>query len=91
MPELSLAVEIGKIVREWRMERKVSQEEFAYRCGVHRTYMTHLEKGAHMPSVEVIARIARGCGTEISALFLELESRGVSVLRVTDPPTAKWG
>ena len=36
MPELSLAVEIGKIVREWRMERKVSQEEFAYRCGVHR-------------------------------------------------------
>ena len=79
MPELSLAVEIGKIVREWRMERKESQEEFAYRCGVHRTYMTHLEKGAHMPSVE------------ISALFLELESRGVSVLRVTDPPTAKWG
>ena len=90
MPELSLAVEIGKVIREWRMERKVSQEEFAYRCGVHRTYMTHLERGSNMPSVEVLARIARGFGIEISAVFLELERRGVTVLRVTDAPTPKF-
>ena len=82
--------EFGGLVREWRKARGFSQEGFAYRCGVHRTYMTHIERGTKMPSIDVVARIARGFETEISAMFLELERRGVTVLRVTDSPSTKW-
>jgi DNA-binding XRE family transcriptional regulator len=52
--------------------------------------MTHIERGSKMPSIDVVARIARGFETEISALFLELEMRGVTADRVTDPASAKW-
>jgi transcriptional regulator with XRE-family HTH domain len=88
MAELSVSEEFGALVREWRVSRKLgSQESFAYRCGIHRTYMTHIEKGTKMPSLGVVARIARGFDIELSAFFLELEKRGVTVSRVTDAPT----
>ncbi len=90
MPELSLPKEFGNLVREWRLARGVSQEEFAYRCGIHRTYMTHIERGTKMPSIEVVAKIARGFEIEISSIFLELEAHGVIVSRVIDPIVAKW-
>lgn len=83
---MSLAVELGKLVREWRTTRGYSQESFAYRCGIHRTYMTHIERGTRMPSIDVVARLARGLGVEVSELFLELERRGVTVARVTEEP-----
>lgn len=86
MRELSLQQELGKLVREWRTERGFSQEGFAYRCGIHRTYMTHIERGTKLPSIDVVARLARGLGVEISSLFAELEARGVCVSRVTDEP-----
>jgi|SRR5579862_4054606 len=89
MPELSLPQEFGSIVKEWRQERGFSQEAFAYRCGIHRTYMTHIERGTKMPSIDVVARLARGFEIEVSALFLELEHRGVTVRRVTDEPTPR--
>jgi len=86
MPELSLQRELGKLVREWRHARGISQEGFAYRCGIHRTYMTHIEGGTKMPSIDVVARLARGFEVEISTMFAELESRGVVVRKVTDEP-----
>lgn len=90
MPEKPLAVEIGKVLKEWRKSRGISQEEFAYRCGVSRTYMTHLEKGSNVPSIDVLARIARGFEVELSAIFLEVEARGGTISQTTDAPTPKW-
>lgn len=84
MPELSLREEFGRLVRDWRHEQGFSQEEFAYRCGIHRTYMTHIERGTKMPSLLIVAKIARGFGVELSSLFGEIEARGVTVSRVTD-------
>lgn len=90
MAELSLSEEFGRLVRDKRTALKISQEEFAYRCGIHRTYMTHIERGTKMPSLEVVGKIARGFNTEISALFLELEARGATVNQTTDAPVPKW-
>lgn len=84
MAELSLSREFGQLVREWRVQRGYSQEGFAYRCGIHRTYMTHIELGSKMPSIQVVAKIARGFEVELSELFTALEARGVTIRRVTD-------
>jgi len=85
MPEISLPKELGALVREMRQEQGLSQEAFAYRCNIHRTYMTKIEAGSKMPSIDVVARLARGLGLELSELFLALEARGVTVARVTEP------
>ena len=39
-----------------------------------------------MPSIQTVAKIARGLGVQISELWLELERRGVTVESVTDDP-----
>ena len=86
MPRLSLPEEFGRLVREMRTERGHSQEAFAYHAGIHRTYMTHIERGSKLPSILVIAKVARGLGVEVSTLFEELERRGATVEATTDEP-----
>jgi transcriptional regulator with XRE-family HTH domain len=83
---LSLTQEFGQLVRDWRKERGFSQEQFALHAGINRSYMTHIERGKKLPSIAVVARIARGLGVEVSAIWLELERRGATVDAVTDEP-----
>ena len=54
-----------------RRERGWSQEELADRCGLHRTYVSGVERGVRNPTLLVLDRIA--------------VAFGVSVGRLTDP------
>ncbi len=65
----SLKVRFGRAVRALREEADHSQESFADAIGVHRTYMGTLERGRGNPSLDVIAKIARGLGISIAQLF----------------------
>ena len=86
MASRSIEVEFGQLVREWRVARGFSQEGFALHSSINRSYMTHIERGQRMPSIQTVAKIARGLGVQISELWLELERRGVTVESVTDDP-----
>ena len=46
-----------------------SQEELAFRAGVHRTYLGGIERGERNPSLENIAAIAEALGVTLSELF----------------------
>ena len=46
-------------LRRLRNEKGWSQEEFADRAGIHRTYVSDLERGARNPTIEVIERLAK--------------------------------
>jgi transcriptional regulator with XRE-family HTH domain len=46
-------------LRRLRQEREWSQEEFADRAGIHRTYVSDLERGARNPTIEVLERLAK--------------------------------
>lgn len=71
----SLKVRFGRAVRTLREEADYSQESFADAIGVHRTYMGTLERGRGNPSLEIIAKIARGLGISLAELF-EAVDRG---------------
>ena len=65
----SLLVRFGRSVRRFRERTRYSQERFANAIGIHRSYMWSIERGRANPSLDIIARIARGLGVPISKLF----------------------
>lgn len=65
---------LGQRIRELRNERGWSQEEFADVCGVHRTYMGHLERGEKNLSFHSMTRVAQALDVPLSVLFSGLES-----------------
>ena len=56
-------------MRAWRGKLGISQEELAGRAGLHRTYVSDVERGARNVSLESIEKLANALEVSISALF----------------------
>lgn len=65
----NITVRFGQRVRQLRTELGLSQEAFADKCGLDRTYISGIERGVRNPTLEVIAVIADGLGIKICILF----------------------
>jgi transcriptional regulator with XRE-family HTH domain len=74
---------LGQRIRELRTERGYSQESFADKCGVHRTFMGTVERGESNLSFQNIARVAEALGVTLSTLFLGLETRAENQMAVS--------
>ena len=59
----------GKQLRALREERGWSQEEFADRAGLHRTYVSAVERGVRNPTLSVLERLAKALGIKLSELL----------------------
>ena len=59
----------GDRIRELRKEKQLSQEELAFKAGVHRTYLGGIERGERNPSLRNISAIADALGISLSELF----------------------
>lgn len=62
--------QFGKRVRELRLGKGLSQEELAFKSGVHRTYLGGIERGERNPSLKNVAALAKALGVTLSELFL---------------------
>lgn len=60
---------VGNNVRKYRKEKKVSQEKLAFDCGLHRTYISGVERGIRNPTVVVLERIAEALEIPASHLL----------------------
>ena len=60
----------GHRVRELREAKGLSQEELAFKIGVHRTYLGGIERGERNPSLKNIDLIANALGISLAELFL---------------------
>jgi transcriptional regulator with XRE-family HTH domain len=49
---------LGQVIKRRREAAELSQEELAERAGVHRTYVSQLERGIKSPSVRILDRMA---------------------------------
>jgi len=62
----------GYAVKKFRNSIGLSQEELALRCGLHRTYISDIERGERNVSLESIEKISKGLSVSLSSLFDEV-------------------
>ena len=65
---MDIRKKFGKRLRALREEREWSQEEFADRAGLHRTYVSAVERGVRNPTLSVLERLAKALGVSMSEL-----------------------
>lgn len=66
-PELKTA--LGVVIRTERSALGISQEQLAERAGLHRTYVSDVERGARNPSIASVEKLAQALRLPIGALF----------------------
>ena len=64
----------GKNLRKFRTALGVSQEKFAEMCGLHRTYISDIERFQRSISLDNIQKIADALGIETYRLFMDSEA-----------------
>lgn len=79
-PDLLL---LGVTIRRFRQGLHISQEELAERAGLHRTYLSDVERGNRNLSFLSLRSIARGLGITLSELT---GGFGNSLPGTPDPP-----
>ncbi|MGE0829935.1 MAG: helix-turn-helix domain-containing protein [Hyphomonadaceae bacterium] len=56
-------------VQRLRSEKGWSQEEFADRSGLHRTYISGIERAIRNPTITIVAKLAKALGVQPAELF----------------------
>lgn len=67
--KLDIKKRFGLAIRQRRYELGISQEELSFRAGLHRTYISDIERGSRNTSLENIAKLAKALEISVSALF----------------------
>jgi len=73
MPDNTASMSLGDRIRRLRMERGWSQTQFAQKLDVHQKQISGYERGVHVPSTEVLLRMARLF--EVSLDYLAFDDR----------------
>jgi len=65
--------QLGSVLRAARLEAQLSQEELAFRAGLHRTYVSLIERGIKSPTLETFFRICAALGFQPDVLISRLK------------------
>jgi len=67
--ETDIKVRFGRRLRELRRARGLSQEELAFRAGLHRTYVSSAERGERNVALINMERLTKALGVHTRDLF----------------------
>ena len=68
---MDIRIVFGKNVRKYRTALKLSQEAFAEECGLHRTYISSIERFQRNVSIDNIQHIAGALNVPAYKLLVE--------------------
>jgi transcriptional regulator with XRE-family HTH domain len=71
--KVSPEIAFGRVLRELRHKRGVSQDELGARSGYHRTYIGQLERGEKSPSLRTLFNLAGTLGVSVSTMVKRIE------------------
>ena len=62
-------LQFGKKLRDVRLKKKLSQGDIARILGVHRSYISGLERGRRIPSLLTVHKVAKALGISVNELL----------------------
>ena len=71
--EESIAIEFGRCIAALRKKRGLSQERLADAAGLHRNFVSLMERGEQQPTLSTIFALANALEISPSGLVRELE------------------
>lgn len=81
---MDIREQFGRILRELRTSRALTQEELAFRCNMNVTYLSDLERGRNNPSLAMIVDIAKAFDLHPSDLI-----KGLVITGSDEPPSRR--
>src|SRR5579864_2149774 len=69
MPKEKPKVNIGQVIRSFRGDRGLSQGDIERRTGLLRCYLSRVENGHTVPSLETLAKIAEAMEIKLADFF----------------------
>jgi transcriptional regulator with XRE-family HTH domain len=95
VPRLDRDDQLGRRIRQYRLERELTLAALAARVGVTRSFLSSVERGVVYPSILVLRSIAVGLDVPVFLFFTSPESNGVVVKkdqrRIVRPPGSTFG
>lgn len=70
---MSIEVIFGKVLRNIREEKKLSQEQLAHLSELDRTYISLLERGKRRPTINTLFDLCKPLGLKPSEFLEEIE------------------
>jgi len=61
--------QLGRNLKRLRSEKGWSQEELADQAGLHRTYVSGVERGVRNPTITIVATLAKALGVSAGELL----------------------
>jgi transcriptional regulator with XRE-family HTH domain len=65
----------GQVLQEIRQERGLSQEKLSFNSGLHRTYISLIERGKRSPTLSTLSKLAAALSVLPSEILRRFESR----------------
>jgi transcriptional regulator with XRE-family HTH domain len=67
---MSIQILFGQNVRLAREKRSWSQDRLSEESGLHRTYISGIERGVRNPTIEIVQQIAIALDVDVPDLFV---------------------
>jgi transcriptional regulator with XRE-family HTH domain len=84
-PVKSISSNIGGTIRDFRLQRGMSQGDIEKRTGLLRCYLSRVENGHTVPSLETLQKIAGALDLQLSEFFADSSvGREVSALNLSE-------
>jgi len=70
---LKIEEAFGKVLKDVRLEKSMSQEELAYLSGLDRTFISMLERGKRQPSLTTLFDLSSALEVQPNQLINQIE------------------
>ncbi len=72
---MKVSIAFGKVLRELRLNKGLSQEQLGFEADLRRTYVSILELGQQQPSLTTLLKLAKALNIKASQLMALLEEK----------------
>jgi transcriptional regulator with XRE-family HTH domain len=72
---MDIRKQVGVNLQRLRREKGWSQEDMAFESGLHRTYVSGIERGVRNPTILILDKIAKSLGVTPAELLARLRKR----------------